>query len=67
MILGFMTQSYRWDFISNDIGFLCYITLCLNFFGFLVACITWIQKFQIFVIFAFYKNQGCDSKPTNTY
>ena len=27
MTLGFMPQSYKWDFISTNIGFLCNITL----------------------------------------
>ena len=50
------------DFIPNVIGFICFITLCFNFFGFLVACVTWIQKVSNFCDFCTFQKSG----PTKT-
>ena len=53
----------NWISISNNIGILCYFALCFSFIDFWVTCITWKQKFQIFVILALCKNQGCYTLP----
>ena len=56
--LGVCDLGLWLDFIPNAIGFIGYITLCFNSFGFLVTCTTWIWKVSNFCDFCTLQKSG---------